>query len=206
MGASRARQCRTAALALLTMVAGCTSMDQQGARPVFTREGQRLHDIAPRAVLIANGEHLDQLPRTSYQDAKEHLLAGRYGLAISAFRRELATHPKSVAALNGLAIAYGRVGRDDLSLRWFEQALLLDPGSTSTLNNIGFWALERGQLDLAHRYLERAAEQAPGDPRIAANLALLASVTPSPAGAHSIGTQPLFPPNPLSTAPPRGAR
>jgi Tetratricopeptide repeat len=185
------------------LAAGCTSAQRTPPPEMVSSDGAPLEDPLPRAALMANGERMAGLPTGSYRQGKEHLLAGRYGLAVHVLRQALAADPGSTASMNALAIAYGRVGREDLSLRWFERALQVDPGSLHTLNNIGFWALERGQLDLARRYLSRAYRIAPHDTRIAANLDLLGSLVPGghdPFPAPSTEPVPIIPDGPARPA------
>lgn len=208
----------TVALAALGLCSACNAPSPDGPRLV-TRDGAPVTTVAPRPLLTANGKPVDQLVPASYQEAKDHLLAERYGLAVQVFRRALAENPTSVPAMNGLAIAYGQIGRDDLSLRWFERALAADPSSVETLNNVGYWALERGQFELARRYLLRADALSPGQPQVTANLALLnqldpvtSSLAPSspplPATSPDLGPRPLFraalEPGP-AVAPPAGS-
>ena len=145
-------------------------------------------------MVIADGERLEAATGGLYDQGKAQLAAGRYGLAVAAFRRALGDQPNSVPLLNALAIAYAQLGRDDLALRYFERALEQDVRGPETLNNVGYWALQRGRLDLAARYLQRAAEQTPNDPTVQANLALVKAhehtQPPPPPPAHAIPPQP----------------
>jgi Flp pilus assembly protein TadD len=148
-------------LVLLGALAGCAGPDGPAA--------------AVRPVVVADGMRLEAATGGLYEQGKNHLEAGRYGLAVTALREALAREPRSVPVLNALAIAYGELGRDDLALRFFEQALAQDTATLQTANNVGYWALRRARLDLARRYLERAAALAPEDATVRANLALLAA-------------------------------
>lgn len=58
---------------------------------------------------------------------RQHLQAQRSGLAIEAFNRAIATGEAPAAALNGLGIAYSRLGRADLAYRFFSQAARAEP-------------------------------------------------------------------------------
>src|SRR6185369_9054130 len=75
---------------------------------------------------------------TDYELGKRSLQLGNLGLAISAFQKELALNPNSTAALNGIAIAYDRLGRHDIAQRYLDLALALDPKSVVTLNNYAY--------------------------------------------------------------------
>jgi hypothetical protein len=77
--------------------------------------------------------------------------------AIAAFRTALASDPRSVAALNGLAVAYDRLGRADLARQYFEQALALEPDAADIAYNLGWTLLKAGQYRDAIAPLQRAA-------------------------------------------------
>jgi tetratricopeptide (TPR) repeat protein len=95
-----------------------------------------------------------------YDDGKLHLAAGRYGLAIDRFGQALARDRGSVDALNGLAIAYARLGRLDVARAYFERALQLDAFSVLTLNNYGRALIEQGRLQDAAPFLQLALNRA----------------------------------------------
>lgn len=94
------------------------------------------------------------------------LIGNNPAQALSAFQVALAQAPQSVAALNGIGIAYDRLGRSDLARQHFEMALALEPDAADIAHNLGL-ALERaGALRAAIPHLQRAA--AAGDARVAA--------------------------------------
>ena len=103
---------------------------------------------------------------------REHLAAGRYGLAIEKFRKAMKADPNSVATLNNLAAAYDHIGRYDLAAYHYERALALDPDSAQTLNNIGFSLMLQGKFDLATVLLRDAQQRDQTNPAIAANRAI----------------------------------
>lgn len=70
------------------------------------------------------------------QRGRAQLDAGLNALAIEAFRAEIRTNPDSADAFNGLAVAYGRIGRDDLAQRYFETALAKDPANGKAQANL----------------------------------------------------------------------
>jgi tetratricopeptide (TPR) repeat protein len=112
----------------------------------------------PRAV--ARGFAPEAGVLAPYDDGKLHLAAGRYGLAIKRFGQALASDRGSLDALNGLAIAYTRLGRFDIARGYFERALGLDPFSASTLNNYGRALIEQGRLRDAGPFLRLAMQHA----------------------------------------------
>ena len=91
-----------------------------------------------------------------YAQGKQSLVDGNPATAIEYFRDALRDEPKSVAAMNGLAIAYDELGRYDTSETLFRRALSLDPNSVQTLNNFGRSLQRSGQADYAHFYLQMA--------------------------------------------------
>ena len=95
-----------------------------------------------------------------YDDGKRHLAAGRYGLAIERFGQALASDRRSLGALNGLAIAYTRLGRFDVGQGYFERALEVDAFSAPTLNNYGRALIEQGRLRDAEPFLQLALHHA----------------------------------------------
>jgi len=103
---------------------------------------------------------------------RDHLAAGRYGLAIEVFRKAVKADPNSVAALNNLGVAYDHIGRYDLAAYYYERALTLDPDSAQTLNNFGFSLMLQGKFDLATVLLRDAQQRDQADPAIAANRAI----------------------------------
>lgn len=86
--------------------------------------------FAPRAELSIRPVDDAQLAVTTGEalpKGREQLALGQNGLAISSFRTALRDDPESAEALNGLAIAYDRIGRPDLARRYFELAIAKAP-------------------------------------------------------------------------------
>lgn len=73
---------------------------------------------------------------SAYVTAKRQLALGNVGLAIDSFRKAARDNPQSADALNGLAVAYDRIGRHDLSRQAYEEALALAPADTAILHNL----------------------------------------------------------------------
>ncbi|GAA4762580.1 tetratricopeptide repeat protein [Novosphingobium ginsenosidimutans] len=70
-------------------------------------------------------------------DAGRALLdAGQPGYAIDTFRKALAKGEAPGPALNGLGVAYARIGRQDLAVWYFKQAMVFDPGETRYAMNL----------------------------------------------------------------------
>lgn len=98
------------------------------------------------------------LTLSDYDRGKHYVALGDYGLAIEAFNFALAKDSKSVPALNGLAVAYDRIGRGDVAQSLLAKAFELDPRSPSTLNNLAYLHLSHGEKDEAAIYFARAKE------------------------------------------------
>jgi len=107
-----------------------------------------------RAILERSGQAQPKL--TAYEQGKRHLQLGSAGLAVDAFQAALKDHPDSIPALNGLAVAYDRLGRADVAQRFLDQALALEPNSAVTLNNLAYLNLVGGNTAVALAYAERA--------------------------------------------------
>jgi Tfp pilus assembly protein PilF len=107
-----------------------------------------------------------------YGDGKQHLMAGRYQVAIERFGQALARDRRSLDALNGLAIAHTRLGRFDIAQTYFERALQVDATNAVTLNNYGWSLIEQGRLRDAKPFLELALRHAAAAdlPVVAANI------------------------------------
>src|SRR5215510_16417117 len=97
-----------------------------------------------------------QAKLSAYEQGKRHLQFKSPGLAVAAFEEALKEHPDSVPALNGLAVAYDRLGRADVAQRYLDRALTLDPESPVTLNNLAYLNLVQGNTAVAQAYAERA--------------------------------------------------
>lgn len=67
---------------------------------------------------------------------RAHLAAQRNGLAIEAFNRALVFGEPAAPALNGLGVAYARLGRADLAYRFFTQASAADPANPLYARNL----------------------------------------------------------------------
>ena len=116
-----------------------------------------------------------------YADAKQHLAAGRYQVAVQRFAQALSSDRRSLDALNGLGVAYACLGRFDIAQTYFERALQLDPTSVSTLNNYGWSLIEQGRLRDAKPFLELALEHAADAdvPVVAGNIGSIRRAQPS---------------------------
>lgn len=99
----------------------------------------RVRDTGPQATGFAANLAL----------AKQKFGDGELAVAASAFRAALRENPDSVAALNGLAATYDRLGRYDLSGPLYVQAMVLAPDSKMVRTNYALSLRLRGKSDLA---------------------------------------------------------
>lgn len=67
---------------------------------------------------------------------RTHLQAQRNGLAIEAFNRAIAQGEPAAPALNGLGVAYSRLGRTDVAYRFFSQAVRAEPENPVFARNL----------------------------------------------------------------------
>ena len=107
-----------------------------------------------QVVLERKGEAQPRL--SPYDEGKRQLQFGNPGLAIDAFQAALRQDPDSVLALNGIAVAYDRLGRAEVAQRFLDHALTVDANSAVTLNNLAYLNLVQGNTAVALAYAERA--------------------------------------------------
>lgn len=101
------------------LAAGCAS--QQNLTPEY-RLSSTSTEVAVGASMLQRG--------------RAQLDAGLDALAIESFRGEIRQNPESADAYNGLAVAYGRIGRSDLAQRYFETALAKEPTNAKVQANL----------------------------------------------------------------------
>lgn len=132
----------------------------------------------------------------NYEAGKTSMRHDRMGLALVFFEKALAIEPNSIAALNAVGAAYDELHHPDLAVRYYGAALALDPTSADTLNNMGISAMVAGRHDEAGDLFARALALDEENPRIRANIALLARTASKPAGGLPRHPSPA-PPRPL---------
>jgi Flp pilus assembly protein TadD len=112
-------------------------------------------------------------PDQLYDQGKALLAGNDIPGAMAAFRRLLAHDPQSLDAMNGLGIAYDRMGRHDVARGWYESALAINPDAASVLSNLGYSLLLADQPRAAIPWLQAAASSR--DPRAVATARRLLS-------------------------------
>lgn len=135
----------------------------------FDAKDARLRSDNLPSSAVANNQN----ETAALAEGRSLLAAGNAAQAISVFRIALGQNAGSVAALNGIAIAYDRLGRIDLARQHFEMALALEPGAGDIAYNLG-WTLHRaGQHRDAIAWLQRASSSDDGRAAASARRALL---------------------------------
>lgn len=89
---------------------------------------------------------------------RAHLQANRPAAALTAYRQASHDPASRAIALNGMAIAYDRIGRADLAQRYFLDAVALDPGNLAFAANLD--RLNGNQAQLVEATAARAAATA----------------------------------------------
>lgn len=114
----------TLAIALSLPLGACSSIFGSNTAARSTQQVQPVETVPPE---LASG---------STEDGRAHLGAGRVGLAIEAFQRALASGEPVAPALNGMGVAYARLGRSDAAKRFFEQASAMEPANEKFAANL----------------------------------------------------------------------
>lgn len=96
----------------------------------LTRHAPRAAPAAPAAPALAGAE------ANATAAGRAQLAEGRTGLAIESFQRALASGEPIAPAVNGLGVAYARLGRFDLAQRYFRQAMASDPADPRYADNL----------------------------------------------------------------------
>ncbi|MBV8972724.1 MAG: hypothetical protein JO290_10580 [Sphingomonadaceae bacterium] len=98
-----------------------------------------------------------QADEDAYARGKRLLAADDATGALAAFREALSVAPDSVDAMNGIGVAYDRLGRGDLAQRFYRAGLARAPGSAALNNNLGYSLYLSGDLAGAVGPLRAAA-------------------------------------------------
>jgi hypothetical protein len=130
------------------------------AAPALARDpapGPRQAGDDPTLRALTGATATDDGGVAALAEGRTHLAAGNAAQAISSFRLALSADQSSIAALNGLGIAYDRLGRNDLARRHFETALSLEPDAADIAYNLGYSLHLAGDHRAAVPWLQRAA-------------------------------------------------
>lgn len=106
-----------ASLGAVTLLGGC-----QSVFGVFSKGGSELSSTSGSDVFSEAG--------------RKALAAGAFGTAIEEFSRALAHGENRAVAINGLGVAYAKIGRADLAHRYFSEAVIIEPDNPSYAANL----------------------------------------------------------------------
>ncbi|MCJ2178706.1 tetratricopeptide repeat protein [Novosphingobium sp. 2580] len=70
------------------------------------------------------------------EEGRQHLDRGETGLAVESFRRALSLGAPTATTLNGMGVAFARLGRYELARHYFSQAAALDPANERYAANL----------------------------------------------------------------------
>jgi Tfp pilus assembly protein PilF len=89
------------------------------------------------------------------EEGKAALARGDANAAIDAFEAALASDPKNVAAFNGMAQAYEKLGLPGKAVKFYREALVLNPSDIAALEGQGKALIARGATARAQVNLAR---------------------------------------------------
>src|SRR5580698_8874460 len=150
---------------ILTAQAARAAGDYQGA----TRILSQLMLVAP------------DNPRVVGEYGKNLVLQGRSKEALDFLKRAIELSPNDWALYSASGVAYDQNGQYPAARVAYQQALALHPGNAAVLNNYALSRMQAGDLSGARQLFAQAEAAGGADPKIASNVALLASLSPAPA-------------------------
>jgi len=104
---------------------------------------------------------------------------GRSADAVPFLERAVQLQANDWTLYSALGVAYDQSDDHAKARIAYEHALVLRPGAPEVLNNYAVSRMLAGDLDGAQRYLAQASQADSSNPKIAANLVLLASMRPA---------------------------
>lgn len=116
-----------ATLALLLALPGCSALF--GTNKLASQTGSQSQVQAAEAAASVRQAALTDAGRRALDQ-------GNTGLAIEAFTRAVRTGEAPAPAMNGLGVAYARIGRFDLAQRYFQRAAEIDPADSRYQTNL----------------------------------------------------------------------
>lgn len=143
-------------------------------------------------------------PQIVGEYAKSLIQEGRPDDALPFAKRAIELQSGDWTLYSALGVAYDQLDNHAQARTAYEHALALRPGAPEVLNNYAVSRMLAGDLDGAQRLLAQASAADSGDGKIAANLAMLASMKrPAAAAAPLPAVVAPHATNPSATAAPR---
>lgn len=122
-------------LAYIVVLSVATTLGLSGCslfRPPLSAHTSALRDVKVSPVGLPSPARAEQ----ALAEGRQALDEGREGQAIESFQRALDGGAASAAALNGMGVAYARLGRAETARDLFAQALAMDPPNARYADNL----------------------------------------------------------------------
>ncbi len=154
-------------------IANAQALRAQGDYPGATKILGQLMLIAPDNARVV-GEY-----------GKNLVQQGRAKEALDFLKRAVELSPSDWSLYSASGVAYDQNGQYAAAKVAYQQALTLRPGNAAVLNNFALSRMQAGDLSGARQLLAQAQAAGGADPKIASNVALLASLSPTPAAVST---------------------
>jgi Tfp pilus assembly protein PilF len=115
-------------------------------------------------------------PRIIGEYGKVLVQQGRSQDALTFLKRATELQPNDYMLYSALGVTYDQLGDTADAKAAYEHALQLKPGDAAVLNNYAMSRLLAGDLSAAQHMLAQASAQGASDPRITANIAMVADI------------------------------
>jgi Tfp pilus assembly protein PilF len=120
------------------------------------------------------------------EQGKAALARGDANAAIDAFEAALASDPKNVAAFNGIAQAYEKLGLPGKAVKFYREALVLNPSDIAALEGQGKALIARGATARAQVNLARIKAVCKTDCAAADRLQVAINTASAPPAAKAV--------------------
>jgi Flp pilus assembly protein TadD len=117
-------------------------------------------------------------PRVVGEYGKNLVQQGRSKEALDFLKRAVELSPGDWTLYSASGVAYDQNGQYASARVAYQQALSLKPGNAAVLNNFALSRMQAGDLTGANQLMAQARAGGGADPKIASNIALLASLSP----------------------------
>jgi Flp pilus assembly protein TadD len=124
-------------------------------------------------------------PRVVAEYGKVLVQQNRASEATDFLKRAVELQPGDWTLYSALGVAYDQLGDTESAKFAYERALQLSPGEATVLNNFAMSRAQAGDIVSARRLIAEAAAKNAADPKIAKNVALIATYTPSQAAPRA---------------------
>jgi Flp pilus assembly protein TadD len=122
-------------------------------------------------------------PRVVSEYGKTLVQQGRSKEALDFLKRAVQLSPGDWSVYSAMGVACDQNGDYANARIAYQQALAIQPGNPTVLNNFALSRMQAGDLSGAHQLMAQLSPAGAADPKIAQNVALLASLSPVHAAA-----------------------